>query len=165
MIAFCPEHPKWDQNPKFTPLSEATSIPTPFICGFPPPRSLPQTQVFIVVSSKKVRSPIVGPEIPWDLKKWLHADAQPRRQGKINFSWEKLRLASPCHQMNGNQLIPVLSEALNALALVYTNVVSHQNKRKTLMHFSVFLIAGEKISILTHVHDFPRIRKNTLLPR
>ena len=36
MMAFCPEHPKWDQNPKFTPLSETTSIPTPFICGVPP---------------------------------------------------------------------------------------------------------------------------------
>ena len=30
MMAFCPEHPKWDQNPKFTPLSEGTSIPTPY---------------------------------------------------------------------------------------------------------------------------------------
>ena len=37
MMAFCPEHPKWDQNPKFTPLSETTSIPTTFICGVPPP--------------------------------------------------------------------------------------------------------------------------------
>ena len=37
MIAFCPEHPKWDQNPKFTLLSETTSIPTPFIWGVPPP--------------------------------------------------------------------------------------------------------------------------------
>ena len=37
MMAFCPEHPKWDQNPKFTPLSETTSIPTPFIYGVPPP--------------------------------------------------------------------------------------------------------------------------------
>ena len=37
MMAFCPEHPKWDQNPKFTPLSETTSISTPFICGVPPP--------------------------------------------------------------------------------------------------------------------------------
>ena len=36
MMAFCPEHPKWDQNPKFTPLSKMTSIPTPFICGVPP---------------------------------------------------------------------------------------------------------------------------------
>ena len=36
MMAFCPEHPKWDQNPKFTPLSTTTSIPTPFICGVPP---------------------------------------------------------------------------------------------------------------------------------
>ena len=39
MMAFCPEHPKWDQNPKFTPLRETTSIPTPFICGVPPPGS------------------------------------------------------------------------------------------------------------------------------
>ena len=37
MMAFCPEHPKWDQNPKFTPLSKITSIPTTFICGVPPP--------------------------------------------------------------------------------------------------------------------------------
>ena len=29
----CPEHPKWDQNPKFTPLSKMTNIPTPFIFG------------------------------------------------------------------------------------------------------------------------------------
>ena len=36
MMTFCPEHPKWDQNPKFIPLSETTSIPTPFICGVPP---------------------------------------------------------------------------------------------------------------------------------
>ena len=36
MIAFCPEHPKWDQNPKLTPLSETTSIPTHFIGGVPP---------------------------------------------------------------------------------------------------------------------------------
>ena len=37
MMAFCPEHPKWDQNPKFIPLSETTSIPAPFIWGVPPP--------------------------------------------------------------------------------------------------------------------------------
>ena len=30
-MAFCPEHPKWDQNRKFTPLSETTSIPAFFI--------------------------------------------------------------------------------------------------------------------------------------
>ena len=36
MLAFCPEHPKWDQNPKFTPPSETTSIPTPFICWVHP---------------------------------------------------------------------------------------------------------------------------------
>ena len=37
MMAFCLEHPKWDQKPKFTPLSETTSIPTPFTCGVSPP--------------------------------------------------------------------------------------------------------------------------------
>ena len=36
IMVFCPEHPKRDQNPKFTPLSATTSIPTPFICGVPP---------------------------------------------------------------------------------------------------------------------------------
>ena len=36
MMAVCPEHPMWDQNPIFTPLSETTSIPTPFICGVHP---------------------------------------------------------------------------------------------------------------------------------
>ena len=30
-MAFCPEHPKWDQNPKCTPLNETTSILSPFI--------------------------------------------------------------------------------------------------------------------------------------
>ena len=37
-MAFCPEHPKWDQNPKFIPLSETTSIHTHFIRGVPPAR-------------------------------------------------------------------------------------------------------------------------------
>ena len=31
-MAFCLEHPKWDQNPKLTHRNETTSIPTPFIC-------------------------------------------------------------------------------------------------------------------------------------
>ena len=34
-MVFCPEHPKRDQNLKFTPLSETTSIP-PFHMGVPP---------------------------------------------------------------------------------------------------------------------------------
>ena len=29
---FCPERPKWDQNQKFAPRSETTSIPAPSIC-------------------------------------------------------------------------------------------------------------------------------------
>ena len=35
-MTVCPEHPKRDQNPKFTPLSETTSIPVHFIWGSPP---------------------------------------------------------------------------------------------------------------------------------
>ena len=38
-MALCPEHPKRDQNPKFTPLSETTSIPVCFIWESPPPGS------------------------------------------------------------------------------------------------------------------------------
>ena len=34
-MAFCPEHPKWDQNLKFTSLRETKSIPFPSICGVP----------------------------------------------------------------------------------------------------------------------------------
>ena len=34
-MAFWTDHPKWDQNPKFTPLNETTSIPAPFIWEFP----------------------------------------------------------------------------------------------------------------------------------
>ena len=34
-MAFCPEHPKWDQNPKFTPLSETTGNPAPFVWESP----------------------------------------------------------------------------------------------------------------------------------
>ena len=36
ILALCPEHPKRDQNPKFTPLSETTSIPVCFIWESPP---------------------------------------------------------------------------------------------------------------------------------
>ena len=35
-MVFCPEQPKRDQNLKFTPLSETTSILAPFIWESPP---------------------------------------------------------------------------------------------------------------------------------
>ena len=35
IVAFCPEQPKWHQNPKFASLSETTSIPAPFIWESP----------------------------------------------------------------------------------------------------------------------------------
>ena len=37
IMVFCPEHPKRDQNLKFTLISETTSIPASFIWKFPPP--------------------------------------------------------------------------------------------------------------------------------
>ena len=40
LFKFWLEHPKLDQNPKFTPLSETMSIPTPFICRTPSPDSI-----------------------------------------------------------------------------------------------------------------------------
>ena len=36
IMTFCAEHPKRDQNPKFTPLSETTSIPINSIWEYPP---------------------------------------------------------------------------------------------------------------------------------
>ena len=45
MIVFYPEHPK---NPKFTPLSETTSISTRFVCGVPPPHARDENVLVIV---------------------------------------------------------------------------------------------------------------------
>ena len=33
-MAFCPEHLKWDQNPKFTPVSETCGVPPPLPPGY-----------------------------------------------------------------------------------------------------------------------------------
>ena len=40
LFKFWLEHPKLEQNPKFTPLSETMSKPTPFICGALSPDSI-----------------------------------------------------------------------------------------------------------------------------
>ena len=37
MMAFCPEHPKWDQNPKFTPPKREDERPHPFHMQSQPP--------------------------------------------------------------------------------------------------------------------------------
>ena len=42
-MVLCPEHPKGDQNLKFTPLSEMMSIPAPFHVGKPHPKPPPPT--------------------------------------------------------------------------------------------------------------------------
>ena len=58
MMTFCPEHPKWDHNPKFTPLSETTSIPTPFICRVPP-RCYHSSIVLAINSSGWEKTPLL----------------------------------------------------------------------------------------------------------
>ena len=70
-MAFCPEHRKWDQNVQFTPLSETTSIPTPFICGVPPPREFDQLC--------SITEPI---------------EQQSDRLGSIEFDWYIVRFRS-----------------------------------------------------------------------
>ena len=40
IMAFSPEHPKWDRNPKFSLLSKKTGIPTTFTCNTSPGCSL-----------------------------------------------------------------------------------------------------------------------------
>ena len=54
-MALCPEHPKRDQNPKFTPLSETTSIPVCFIWESPPrgPEILTNPEREIIASQLK----------------------------------------------------------------------------------------------------------------
>ena len=52
-MALCPEHPKRDQNPKFTPLSETTSIPVGFIWKSPP-RGILAAEVDLLFLSSKV---------------------------------------------------------------------------------------------------------------
>ena len=41
ILALCAEHPKRDQNPKFTPVNKTTSIPVCFIWESPPPPGSP----------------------------------------------------------------------------------------------------------------------------
>ena len=60
-MALCPEHPKRDQDPKFTPLSETPSIPVCFIWESPPP---PRVKVLAIVASDlpKLSNKIAYPE-------------------------------------------------------------------------------------------------------
>ena len=57
-IYICPEHPKWDQNPKFTPLSETAtaSIPTHMRSPPPPPGMQRSKMIWSVECQKKVEN-------------------------------------------------------------------------------------------------------------
>ena len=60
MKAFRPEHRKWDQNPKFTPLSEATSIVAPFIWESPRDFSNSKTYMFVFSSAGMMIESMAG---------------------------------------------------------------------------------------------------------
>ena len=69
IMAFCPEHPKRDQNLKFTPLSETTRIPAPFIWESSPPHP---PGMNVVTRSLTVTAPQEGRRDPgkkWRIKK------------------------------------------------------------------------------------------------
>ena len=68
MMAFCPEHPKWDQNPKFTPLSETTSIPIPFICVVLPPLRVLHSALSVLRSATEY--PCLFAAIEWHILRW-----------------------------------------------------------------------------------------------
>ena len=56
-MVFCPEHPKGDQNLKFTPLSEMMSIPAPFHVGKPHPTPPPpHPPAFLTISANQIGS-------------------------------------------------------------------------------------------------------------
>ena len=65
MLAFCPEHHKWEQNLKFTPLSETTRIPTPFICGVPPSGVSPLSVGKVVVTASFIKLFLEGRGQGW----------------------------------------------------------------------------------------------------
>lgn len=58
IMTLYPEHPKREQNLKFTPLRETMSIPTPFICKFqlpsPPPPSAKSLVAILIACNIKV---------------------------------------------------------------------------------------------------------------
>ena len=61
IMAFCPEHPKRDQNPKFTLLSETTSIPSPFIWeSLPRDFSNSKTYMFVLSSAGMMIESMAG---------------------------------------------------------------------------------------------------------
>ena len=77
MMAFCPEHPKWDQNPKFIPLSKTTSVPTTFICGVPPPPGFLPILALLVWPSTRQTSLYDGHIVPVCIRKsWLYNKAK-----------------------------------------------------------------------------------------
>ena len=79
IMAFCPEHPKWDQNPKLTTLSETTSIPAPLIWS-PPPAQVVKMASKTVTSTDKVYWPHNIDEYPPLSSRSLNENAKFQRR-------------------------------------------------------------------------------------
>ena len=95
ILALCREHPKRDQNPKFTPLSETTSIPVCFIWEPPPPPggelSTSQKQAMITLIETKDKDKRL-------LKNW-------RPISLINLD---VKIASKVMAMRSESILPFL---------------------------------------------------------
>jgi len=86
-MTFCPEHPKRDQNPKFTPLSETTSVPVHSIWESPP---LPGRNVVVQ------NTPCCKQRTSSDWLTWCQSAHWPVESSRqlLNLVWCKQRLIS-----------------------------------------------------------------------
>ena len=70
IMAFFPEHPKWDQNPKFTALSAKRESPPPPTGPYPPFRVYCSQEVIIWSPDTQVE--LVGWPFNIDSKQWVN---------------------------------------------------------------------------------------------
>ena len=136
MVAFPPGHPKWDQNPWFTPLNETTSIPDHF--AWEAPRALNTTstlspnrhekncsmvirfitnlfhEVYLIVNSSQWED--VKLSAIMKIRTWFASDCQPTYSEHCGRLTEDFRI-SPSFAEDWPQLIrtlPFFTEAFCA---------------------------------------------------
>ena len=91
-FVFCYEHPKWDQNPKFTPISETTSIPAPFIWE-PPPSPALHFGIYTRRISSCTATGSRENRGPWEFCCW-YKRIVVRNQNRVQCTWSWLHLSS-----------------------------------------------------------------------
>ena len=86
IMAFCLEHPKWHQRPKFTPLSETTSIPLlSYGSAPPPPKPVIRTWVNWLLSRGVNNNNRKQEPIKWSLH--LHSFDELLQNGRHLKRW------------------------------------------------------------------------------